>query len=121
MESPKLIEDVNEISQNVKDYVRLQTDLLKLKITEKLSLIISYMVVGVISFIAMFFITIYVSEAFIFWYGNHVGTLEVGALIVAGFYLLCIILAVLLRRWLFVNPMISLISKLMMEDKNDGK
>jgi hypothetical protein len=121
MESPKLVDNVNEISQNVKDYVRLQTDLLKLSLTEKLALILSALLVGAIVFILLLFITIFASQAFIFWYRDHGGTLTSGAMIVAGFYFLLGLCVCFMRRWLFVNPLVSLISKFLLEEDNDGK
>jgi hypothetical protein len=120
MESPKLTDNVNEISQNVKDYVRLQTDLLKLTLTEKLALILSALLVAIICFLVLLFITIFLSQAFIFWYRDHGGSLFTGALIVSGFYLLFGIFVYLSRKWLFVNPLVSLISKFLLEEENDG-
>lgn len=121
MESQRLSDNVSEISENVKEYIRLKTDLLKLTLTEKLSLIISSLLVSVILFLVFLFICMFLSMAFIFWYHDHVGPLYAGALIVAGFYLLIGIIVYLVRNRLFINPMVSLITKILLEEENEDK
>ena len=121
MESRRLSDNFNELSENVRSYIRLQTDLLKVSLTEKLSLITSAMLLSVIFFILFLFITLFISMAFIFWFREHAGPLYVGALIVAGFYLALGVIVFLLKNRLFVDPLVSKISEILLEEDEDEK
>ena len=121
MESQRLSDNVNEISANVKAYIRLRTDLLKLTLMEKLLLIISSLLVSIILFLVFLFISLFISFAFIFWFRDHVGPLYVGALIVAAFYLLVGVILFLMRNTLFIDPLVSMISKTFLEEEDGEK
>jgi fatty acid desaturase len=119
MESQKLSDNFNEISDNAREYIRLKIDFLKLTLTEKLSLIISALLISVIFFLVFLFISLFVSLAFIFWFRDHAGPLYAGALIVAGFYLLVGAVVFLMRNKLFINPLVSQISKILLEEEDE--
>ena len=121
MESQKLSDNFTEISENVKEYIRLRTDLLKLTLTEKLSMILSALFITVILFLVFLFVCMFVSIAFIFWFRAHAGTLYGGALIVAGFYLLVGAVVYIMRNRLFIDPLVSQISKTLLEDEDEEK
>jgi hypothetical protein len=121
MESKKLCDNFDELSENIKAYIKLKTDLLKVSLTEKLSLITSALLLSVIFFILFLFITLFISVAFIFWYRDHAGPLYVGALIVAGFYLIVGGIVFLVRNRLFVDPLVSKISQILLEEDEDEK
>ena len=121
MESQRLSDNVNEISGNIKAYIRLRTELLKLTLTEKLSLIISSLLITIILFLIFMFISMFISLAFIFWFRDHVGPVYVGALIVAGFYLLVGLIVFLMRNTLFIDPLIAMISKTLLEEEDGEK
>jgi hypothetical protein len=121
MESQTLKDNVSEISDNVKAYIRLKTDLLKLTLTEKLSLIISAMLISVILFLVFLFISMFVSIAFIFWFRDHAGPLYAGALIVAGFYFLIGVIVFLMRNSLFIDPLVKQITKVLLEEEDEDK
>jgi len=121
MESQRLSDNVTEISENVKAYIRLKIDLLKLTLTEKVSLIISALLISVILFLVFLFISMFVSIAFIFWFREHAGPLYVGALIVAGFYLLVGIIVFLVRNSLFIDPLVKQITKILLEEEDEDK
>jgi hypothetical protein len=119
MESQKLSDNVSEISDNVKAYIRLKIDYLKLNLTEKLSLIISALLISIILFLVFLFISMFISIAFIFWFRDHAGPLYAGALIVAGFYLLIGLIVFLMRNKLFIDPLVSQISKILLEEEDE--
>jgi uncharacterized membrane protein YqjE len=121
MESKRLSDNVNEISGNVQEYIRLRTDLLKLTLTEKLSTILSSLFISIILFLVFLFISMFISFAFIFWFRDHVGPLYVGALIVAAFYLLIGIIVFFMRNTLFIDPLVSQISKSLLEEEDGEK
>jgi hypothetical protein len=121
MESKRLSDNFNELSENVKDYIGLKIDLLKVSVTEKLALITSALMLSIIFFILFLFVTLFISVAFIFWFRDHAGPLYVGALIVSGFYLFLGIIVFFVRNRLFVDPLVSKISKILLEEDDDEK
>ena len=121
MESQSLKDNVSEISENVKAYIRLKTDMLKLTLTEKLSLIISALLISVILFLVFLFISMFISIAFIFWFRDHAGPMYVGALIVAGGYLVIGVIVFLMRNSLFIDPLVKQITKVLLEEEDEDK
>jgi fatty acid desaturase len=121
MESQKLSDNFNEISENVKAYIRLKIDFLKLTLTEKLSLIISALLISIILFLVFLFVSMFVSLAFIFWFRDHAGPLYAGAMIVAGFYFLVGVLVFFMRNKIFIDPLVSEISKILLEEEDEDK
>ncbi len=121
MDSQNLKDNVNEISENVKAYIRLKIDLVKLTLTEKVSLIISALLISVILFLVFLFISMFVSIAFIFWFRDNGGPLYVGALIVAGFYLLVGVIIFFARNRLFIDPLVKQIAKIILEEEDEDK
>ena len=121
MESQRLSDNVNEISGNVKAYIRLKTDLLKLTLTEKVSLIISSLLVSIILFLVFLFVSMFISFAFIFWFRDNVGPLYAGALIIAAFYMVVGLIVFFMRNTLFIDPLVSQISKNLLEEEDGEK
>jgi hypothetical protein len=119
MESRKFTENVSDLSDNVRDYVHLRVDLLKLLIAEKASYFGSFVMVAIIFFILSLFILMFFSLAFILWYGHSVGPAYVGALIVTAVYILLAVAMYLMRHKLFINPLVSEISRILMEEEDE--
>jgi hypothetical protein len=119
MEPQTISENFSELSENVKDYIKLRLDLLKLTVTEKMASIGSFFLVSVIFFILFLFILMFFSLAFIFWFRDHIGAASTGALIIAGVYIFIGIVIFLLRNKLFINPLVERLSKILMEETSE--
>jgi hypothetical protein len=119
MESRKISENFSEITENIREYVLLKLDILKLTLTEKLARLASSLVIMLIFFILFLFISLFISLAFIFWFRDHAGPAYIGALIVAGFYLLVGCLIYLMRYTLFINPLVTQLSQILLEEEKD--
>lgn len=121
MEPQTISENFSELSENVKDYLKLRLDLLKLTITEKMASIGSFFLVSVIFFILFLFVLMFFSLAFIFWFRDQIGAAYVGALIIAGVYIIVGIVIFLLRNKLFINPLVERLSKILMEETSENE
>ena len=121
MEPKKVSDQFSELGGNVKDYINLRIDLLKLILTEKLASIGSFFLIAVIFFILFLFILMFFSLAFIFWYRDHVGAAWAGSLIVAGVYILIGVVIFMLRKNLFINPLVERLSKILMEENYENE
>ena len=118
MESPKFSESVADLTEKVRDYVRLRIDLFKLDLAEKLSTLITTLLISVIFFIVFLFFTLFLSLAFIFWFKEYVGDAWAGSLIVAGFYIIVGLATYMLRDKLFLNRVVGQISKILFEEED---
>ncbi len=122
MESKKISDNFSEITENIKEYVNLKIDILKLTLTEKFARLASFIVIMLIFFIIFLFFSLFVSLAFIFWFRDHAGPAYIGALIVAAFYLILGGLIYLLRNTLFINPLVAQLSQILLEeDTNENE
>ena len=121
MEPRKISENFSALTGDVKQYIRLKLNLLKLVILEKASRLTSFFMLGAIFFCFFLFFILFVSLAFLFWFRDHVGPAWAGSLIVAGFYLFLAFLAYLLRFKLFIDPLVSILSKVIMEGEEDDE
>jgi len=119
MESGNISDNFSELTENVKKYINLRIDLLKLVLTEKIARMASAFLIIIILFILFMFLLLFLSFSFIYWYGANIGPTWVGALIVAGVYLLAGFAVVIFRIQLIMNPLIRQITKVLMDNKNE--
>lgn len=110
---------VSDMVKEVKEYSKLQIDLLKLNLAEKMSLLISLFIsvaVGILLFFAAFVVF---SIALVHWLGTFFHSLIPGYLIVGGFFLLLLVIFFIFREKLVLNPVIrKVVSILFDNDKN---
>ena len=119
MQPNKISENFSEITENIKEYVQLKISILKLSLTEKFARLASFVVLMLIFFIIFLFFSLFVSLAFIYWFRDNAGPAYIGALIVAAVYLILGGLIYLLRHTIFINPLVSQLSKILLEDPDD--
>lgn len=120
MESNRISDNVSSMTENVRDYVNLRIDYIKLLLTEKIASLSSWILISLIFFILAMFLLLFISLSFVFWYGDEVGPTYVGALIVVAFYAVVGIVIYGLRFQLFVNPMVKRLAKIILEDENEN-
>jgi hypothetical protein len=121
MESPKISESIAELTDHVKRYVRLRINLFKLDLTEKLAILTTTLLISVIFFIVFLFFTLFLSLSFIFWFKEYAGDAWLGSLIVAGFYILVGLVVFLFRDRLFLNRIVTQISKILLEEEEENE
>ena len=119
MEQKKVSESIADMTDQVRNYVRLRIDLFKLDLTEKLATLTTTLLISIIFFIVFLFFTLFLSLAFIFWFKEYVGAAWAGALIVAGFYILIGIIVFIIRDKLFLNRIVIQISKILLEEEEE--
>jgi len=121
MEQKKIFESIADLIDQVKNYVQLRINLFKLNLTDKLATLTTTLLISIILFIVFLFFTLFLSLAFIFWFREYVGAAYIGALIVAGFYILLGIVVYLLRDKLFLNRVVAQISKIFLEEEDENE
>jgi hypothetical protein len=73
----------------------------------------------VIFFILAMFLLLFLSMAFVFWFGDVVGPFWLGTLIVTAVYVLGGVVIYLRRHEIFINPLVSQLTKILMEEKDE--
>ena len=121
MEPGKISENFSSLTENVKDYVNLRIDLAKLILTEKIAKLASFFLIAVIFFILAMFLLLFLSLAFVFWFGADIGPTWLGTLIVTAVYVLGGILIYVRRHQFFINPLVTHLTKILMEDKDENE
>jgi len=120
MESNSIPDNFSSMTENVRDYVNLRIDYIKLLLTEKIARLASFFMITVIFFILGMFLILFVSFAFVFWYGEEIGPAYIGALIIVAFYLIMGSVIYGMRNKLFINPMVKRLAKIIMEGENEN-
>jgi len=108
----KISDNVSMLTENVKDYVYLRIDLAKLS---------AFFLLAVIFFILAMFLLLFLSIFFVFWFGDEFGPTWVGALIVTAFYVISGLFIYYRRHQLFINPLVSHLTNILMEDKDENE
>lgn len=110
-------EQSNQFKQVIdegKQYVKLQIEYGKLTLTEKMTMLISSLAIGLIcvflAVIAIFFLSMSAVDLM----ATELGSTW-SCLIMCGFYLLLIVLLIVLRKPLIVNPLARLISRIILK------
>jgi len=117
----KIFDNVSMLTENVKDYVNLRIDLAKLILTEKIAKLSAFFLLAVIFFILAMFLLLFLSIFFVFWFGDEFGPTWVGALLVTLFYIISGLFIYYRRHQLFINPLVSHLTNILMEDKDENE
>ena len=117
---PSIVDSFADIAASVKKLGTLYVEKGRLIVTERLTILLSsvaFMAVAVaIAFVLLIFISIGVGHLLATSIAPHLAYL-----IVAGFYLILLVLAILLRKSLFINPIARFMSRLLLEEPEQPK
>ncbi len=106
------VENFQQLYDDVKKYIQLQTEYVKVEFVEKLTVLISalliiFLIIILImgAFFYLFFSIAYLIEPF-------VGSLAGSFSIISAFYLLLTVLFFMFRKKLVINPLVRFLSRL---------
>jgi uncharacterized membrane protein YqjE len=117
----KISENVSLLTENVRDYVNLRIDLAKIILTEKMARLGAFFLLAIIFFILAMFLLLFLSLACVFWFADAIGPDWLGALIVTACYLLGGVIIYAKRHQFLINPLVSHLTKILMEDKDENE
>jgi hypothetical protein len=107
-----------KLSEDAKEYLKMRYDLLRLELLEKLSLIVSLVLLIVISVVFLLSAFMYASLALVFYLRNIWGSPVPGFLLLCGVFLaIAALLFVMKEKW-FVNPLIKQLSAILFKDES---
>jgi len=106
-ESAKMIDDFVNLKDDIREYLELRFDQIRLSLAEATSRIVSRALNAVIAggIIALIFLFLSISAGF--YFGRLLESVELGFLCVAGIYLLLLSIFLLLRRKLIDSAVIK--------------
>jgi hypothetical protein len=109
--------DYKQILNEVKSYANMRFDLIRLELLEKLSKIISLILLVVVCVLISVIIFTYLSILLLLWFNDIFSSMIPGVRIVAGIYAIVLVLLVALKNKIFLNPLVSALSKIIFSDK----
>ena len=108
----KNIDNLQQLLAELKKYAELQKDYVKLHLVEKLTILISTLILVFILLILGIIALFYLSFTLAYVLAPHVG----GYGIITGCIILLILLIVLFRKRLIVQPMVNFLANLLLND-----
>ncbi len=108
----KSIESLRQLFREFKEYLRLQRDYTRLEVTEKLSILLSTLIVVLLAVILGMMALFYISFMLVYLLAPALGSMLAGFGLIAAFHLLLIFLLFAFRKQLIVNPMVRFIAGL---------
>jgi len=120
MEAQKIKEDAKDILQHAADYADTFYRLSLVRVTKKISDVAAVTVNSVLIFFISLCIILFLSLAGAWWVGAMLNSPAAGFLVVAGFYVLLVLILVLMRKKI-ISPFIrnTLIKKIYEEKDNN--
>jgi len=107
-----MLEDINNIKNDIQEYIEVKFDLFRLRTAESLSRILSSAVNIVILGFLSVFILLFLSIAAGYFLASLLQSNELGFLCVSGFYVLVMALFIIFRKMIIERPIIKTIMKL---------
>ena len=99
----------------------MKLELYKLMVAEGVAQLLSSIMISLVVLLLSIFFLFFLALAFVYWYGEVVGHMYVGALIVTAFYLVISVIVFIFRDKLFIDPLITKLTSLMDEEEDYEK
>lgn len=116
-----MLDELNNIKNDIQDYIEVRLDLIRLHTAENISRILSSTATLVIIGYLLFFILFFFSFALGFFLGKRFESNELGFLCVGAFYLVFLIFFIIIRKQIVEKPIIKVIVKLFFPKFNDNE
>lgn len=114
----KSIENIQQLFIEFKKYLELQKEYTKLEVTEKLSILLSTLILVLLVVTLGVVVLFHLSFTLVYVLAPLVGGLIASYALIACFHVLLIILLVLFRKRLIINPTVKFIAGLFLDKAN---
>ena len=102
-----------KLAEEMKSYVRMRYDLIRLELLEKLSRIIALFFLILMTIVLLMTALIYFSFAVVAWLEPCFGSFIPPLCIVGGIYIVLAFVAVVFKHQIFLNPLIRKMSQIL--------
>lgn len=104
------------MAKDAKEYANLQIQLFKLNMVEKLSQIMSLLVIIVAGSILLMTAFVFLSMVFVLWMKELTGSMMTGFIVLGAFFILLFFIFLILRTKLMTNPLIKKLSAILFKE-----
>ena len=105
-----------DLIKDISNYVSHRYDLLKVELLEKGTRIIAMFLSLLVIFICCVAVVLYLSFAMAKWVNMATESSTAGYFVVAGIFLIMLVLAIIYKERLFINPILRKLSEILYDD-----
>lgn len=113
----KSIDNLQQLFAELKKYAELQKDYIKLDIVEKLTILLSTLILVLVLLVLGMIALFYLSFTLAYVLESHVGGLMVSYGIISACIMALIALIAIFRKRLIIQPMVHFLANLFLNDK----
>jgi hypothetical protein len=114
--TPEPAESFQQLYADVKKYVELQAEYLKVEFVEKLTIIVSALLIIIIITVLAIAALFYLFFSLAYALEPLLGSMAISFALISGIYVLLILFLVILRKQLVINPLVKFLSKLFLKN-----
>ncbi len=119
MSKKDIINNFEDVKEEFKNYIDNEIEYRKLTIVEKLSRVSVSIISNIIVLYFLLLILLFSSIAAGFYLGDILNSVSLGFIIIAGLYLLILVIIILLKRYIIEKPVIKSFIKLFFQNKDN--
>jgi membrane-bound ClpP family serine protease len=112
-------DNLQQLYDEVKKYVQLQTEYVKVDFVEKLTILLSTLLIIGIVLILVIAALFYLFFSLAYALQPILGSLAISFAIISGIYVALIVLLMAFRKKLVINPLVRFLSNLFLKNKED--
>lgn len=116
----KSIDNLTELFKEVKKYLKLQGEYVKLDLVEKLTILLSTLTLIFVLIILGTMAAFYLSFMLVYVLASATGSLVAGYAIIGGILILLAFIIYRLRQKLIFQPMINFLARLFLDDSSNN-
>lgn len=116
----KSIDNLTELFKEVKKYLKLQGEYVKLDLVEKLTILLSTLTLIFVLIILGTMAAFYLSFMLVYVLASATGSLVAGYAIIGGILILLAFIIYRLRQKLIFQPMVNFVARLFLDDSSNN-
>lgn len=116
----KSIDNLTELFKEVKKYLKLQGEYVKLDLVEKLTILLSTLILIFVLIILGTMAAFYLSFMLVYVLASATGSLVAGYAIIGGILILLAFIIYRLRQKLIFQPMVNFLARLFLDDSSNN-
>jgi len=117
----KMVDDLNNIKKDIREYIEVRLDLLRLHTAEHISRLFSNAVSAAVIGYLLLIILLFISFAGGYFFGSLLHSNELGFLCVAGFYTVVLVIFLVFRKQVVDRPVIKALMRLFFPKFSDDE
>ena len=114
--TPEPAESFQQLYADLKKYVELQAEYLKVEFVEKLTILVSTLLIIIIITVLAVAALFYLFFSLAYALEPLLGSLATSFAIISGIYVLLILFLIILRKQLVINPLVKFLSNLFLKN-----